>query len=73
MQAGISGGRGDGTVWPGIGGELDVSDEEGVQLCAGGLAVPVPVPDPPAETPEDTLAASAETRAAKKKPAGTQG
>jgi hypothetical protein len=46
MLVGISGGRGDGTAWPPAGGELTVDVAEGTALCRGGLAVPVPVPDP---------------------------
>ena len=49
MLVGISGGRGDGTPWPDVGGELDVSDDEGAQLCASGLAAPV-AQDAPVET-----------------------
>ena len=40
MQTGISGGRGDGTAWPGPGEVLVVGDEEGRALCAAGLAIP---------------------------------
>ena len=41
MTIGISGGRGDGTDWPLPGGVLEVSDREGAELCAAGLAEPV--------------------------------
>lgn len=37
----MSGPRGDGTDWPAFGAEIDVSDEEGRDLCAGGIAIPV--------------------------------
>lgn len=37
----ISGGRGDGTDWPGPGGIVEVDDEEGRHLCQARLAVPV--------------------------------
>ena len=40
MKVGISGTR-SGQDWPGIGQTLECSDEEGAQLCAGGLATPV--------------------------------
>lgn len=41
MSVAISGPRGDGSAWPGIGGVIDVPDVEGVHMCAGGMAVPV--------------------------------
>lgn len=63
MVVGISGGRGDGTPWPPRGGELDVSDEEGVSLCRARLAIPVAASEPPVETPEQPLAAAVEQRA----------
>ena len=63
MRLGISGGRGDGTPWPPPGGELDVSDEEGAQLCAARLADPVAVPEP-VETAVPPVA-DVERRAAK--------
>lgn len=69
MQVGISGGRGDGTTWPPAGGELDVSDEEGAALCRARMAVPVAVPEPPAETPEQPMEAVTEERAADVPPA----
>ena len=40
MLVAISGTRG-GADWPPIGGELEVSDDEGAQMVAGGLAKPV--------------------------------
>ena len=40
MRVGISGTR-SGEDWPAPGGTLDVDDEEGMQLCAAGLAEPV--------------------------------
>ena len=42
MVVGISGGRGDGSPWPGVGGELEVDAAEGAALCQARLAVPVP-------------------------------
>ena len=45
MRTGISGGRGDGTPWPGPGEVLVVDDEEGRALCAAGLAIPHVDPD----------------------------
>lgn len=52
MRVHVTGTR-DGHNWPPIGGELDVPDAEGTQLCAVGMAVPVPesaveTPKPPA-------------------------
>jgi hypothetical protein len=44
MRVGISGTR-NGADWPPLGGVLDVDDDEGAQLCAGGLAEPVYDPD----------------------------
>lgn len=38
----VSGGRGDGTEWPEPGGILVTDADEGAQLCAAGLAEPVP-------------------------------
>ncbi len=43
MKVGISGTR-NGQDWPPPGGELEVDDEEGAQLCAGGLAEPIAEP-----------------------------
>jgi hypothetical protein len=40
MRVGISGTRG-GQDWPQPGQILDCTDEEGAQLCANGIAVPV--------------------------------
>jgi hypothetical protein len=41
MLVKISGGRGDGSDWPAPGDPLEVDDDEGAQLCAAHLAVPV--------------------------------
>ena len=40
MRAAISGTR-NGVTWPPIGGEIEVGDEEGAQLCAAGMATPI--------------------------------
>jgi hypothetical protein len=40
MKVAISGTRA-GADWPPIGDVLEVSDDEGAQMCAGGLAEPV--------------------------------
>lgn len=40
MKHEVSGTR-DGEPWPPIGGEITVPDEEGAELCASGMAVPV--------------------------------
>ena len=40
-----TGPRHDGRSWPGPGGEIDVSDEEGAALCEHGEAAPVAQPD----------------------------
>lgn len=42
MNVAVSGDR-DGEPWPPIGGELKVSDSEGRDLCAAGIAEPVAV------------------------------
>jgi hypothetical protein len=42
MVTGVSGGRGDGTPWPGPGEVLEVDDAEGQELIAGRLAEAVP-------------------------------
>jgi hypothetical protein len=44
MRVGISGTR-SGEDWPAPGGTLEVDDEEGMALCAGGLAEPVAEPE----------------------------
>lgn len=49
MKVGVSGTR-NGQDWPPIGGTLLVSDEEGRQLCSGGLAEPVYEPEAEIET-----------------------
>lgn len=41
MKVGISGNRGDGTDWPDRGGEIDVPDIEGKDLCDAGMAIEV--------------------------------
>jgi hypothetical protein len=41
MRVSVSGTRGDGTEWPPAGEVAEVGDDEGAQLCAGGLAEPV--------------------------------
>lgn len=43
MKVGISGTR-SGVEWPPPGQTLEVDDEEGMHLCAGGLAEPVAEP-----------------------------
>lgn len=43
MKVAVSGHR-DGNPWPGIGGEIDVPDEEGASLCGSGYAEPVAAP-----------------------------
>jgi hypothetical protein len=40
MLVAISGPRSDGSAWPGVGGEIEVSDTEGAHLVTGQLAVP---------------------------------
>jgi hypothetical protein len=52
MRIKISGGRGDLTEWPDPGVPFWVDDEEGRQLCAGGMAYPV-AEDAPVETRAD--------------------
>jgi hypothetical protein len=41
MTTEVSGGRGDGTLWPKIGQILDCDSEEGLALCHAGMAIPV--------------------------------
>lgn len=41
MQVGVSGNRGDGTEWPPFGGEIEVPDAEGKDLCDSGMATEV--------------------------------
>lgn len=38
MKVGVSGNRGDGTEWPPRGGEIEVPDAEGKDLCDAGMA-----------------------------------
>jgi hypothetical protein len=45
MKVGISGTR-SGVDWPQRGEILECDDDEGAQLCAGGLAEPVYEPEP---------------------------
>jgi hypothetical protein len=45
----MSGGRGDGQDWPPPGGELTVSDEEGMLLCSTSPSQPTPIAVPVAE------------------------
>lgn len=42
MNVHISGTR-NGAYWPEIGGEIDLTDVEGAELCASGMASPVAV------------------------------
>ena len=70
MLVKISGGRGDGSVWPDPGGEIEVDGAEGTHLCQAHLAVPV-AETRKAETPEDTLQVTEETRGPK--PRSTRG
>ena len=73
MLAGISGGRGDGTMWPPQGGTLEVDADEGASLCRAHLAVPVAEPEPEPEkavpprddVEERTAPKTARSRAAK--------
>ncbi len=55
MKVGISGTI-DGRDWPRVGGEIEVSDFEGADMCARGLAEPV------VEEPRKATAKKAETR-----------
>lgn len=68
MLVGISGGRGDGTAWPPRGGEIEVDDGEGADLCRAQLAVPV-AEQRKAETPEDKSPPAEERTATAKAPA----
>lgn len=49
MKVDVSGNR-DGQSWPPRGGVIDLPDEEGVQLCSNGMAVPVSSKDEGVET-----------------------
>ena len=60
MVVSMSGTRG-GVEAPQAGDELDVTDDEGAQLCAAGLATPVKVE----KRVEKAVAPKAETRKAK--------
>lgn len=44
LTAHLSGLR-NGEPWPALGGEVNVPDVEGAELCAAGLAVPVAAPE----------------------------
>lgn len=61
MRIKISGGRGDLTEWPDPGVPFHVSDEEGAQLCAGGMAYPV-AEESYTETRSDPEPAAAATK-----------
>lgn len=56
-----TGPRYDGRMWPPRGGEIDVDDAEGADVCAAGWAVPVAQPDAAVETREDKTAAETGT------------
>lgn len=45
MNVSVTGTR-DGQKWPPAGGEIEVGDQEGADLCAAGLADPVAEPAP---------------------------
>jgi hypothetical protein len=55
----MTGTRG-GVDWPPVGGILEVSDEEGAQLCGVGIAIPVA--EKPADKVEKAVAPEAEER-----------
>ena len=59
LLVGMSGTR-NGEDWPPQGSEMEVSDEEGAQLCSGGLAEPVAEKD--SDKAEKAVAPKAETR-----------
>lgn len=69
MAVSMSGSRA-GVEWPPVGGELEVDDVEGAQLCGAGLAVPVKVDKveravaPKAEIRKARVAKDAETDSA---------
>lgn len=61
MKQYISGGRGDGRDWPPAGVPFDVGDDEGIELCRNGLAIPLPSdPGPPVETRDEDPGAPAD-------------
>lgn len=62
MRVGISGTR-SGVDWPQPGAVLDCSDEEGMQLCQAGIAVPEPE-----DRVEKAVAPKPEKRTARAKP-----
>jgi hypothetical protein len=59
MVTSMTGTRG-GVEWPLPGEELEVGDEEGAQLCAAGITVPVPE-----QRTEKAVSPKAETRKTK--------
>lgn len=61
MKVGISGGRGDGTDWPNVGGTLEVPDAEGKDLCGAGMAEQVDDERPAKVEPEPPHAPPVET------------
>lgn len=69
MLESISGGRADGREWPPYGGEIEVPDAEGKDLCAAQLAVPVADTDSGTEIPEAGADAAVETRQGADEPA----
>ena len=69
MTTQMSGPRHDGAPWPGYGQEFVVSDEEGRDLCAAGIAVPVaeaPAEERQAERRPDPVDPKVETRGEQK-------
>jgi hypothetical protein len=74
----MSGPRYDGRDWPDYGAVIEVPDDEGRDLCAGGLAVPVaeerkvetaaPPPDPAVEVRAEPALAEGEAEPVKRGP-----
>lgn len=64
MKASVSGSR-DGESWPKIGETVDLPDEEAIQLCAAGIAIPARDDEEAAVVEDDTEKATTQ-----KKPQG---
>ena len=71
MRDQISGTR-DGVPWPPPGGEIDVSDAEGVKYCANGLASPVAVDEKVEKAVDETPVEKLDAPARRGRPPGSK-
>lgn len=72
MKVNVSGPRHDGHEWPRIGGEIDVPDWEGADLCGSGLAEPVKVDKVETATPPKAEERTEDDKPKRGRPAGSK-